>query len=69
MLYLLLLTHEINSIHPLSPIRGGKGSHRIYVKSGVFEILNFQNVKGMAKQYQVRQFLNVVDKYNLKIEE
>ena len=24
--------------------RGGKGSHRIYVRQGVMEILNFQNV-------------------------
>lgn len=45
--------------------RGGKGSHRIYVKDGVREMLNFQNVKGKAKPYQVKQFLKVVDKYKL----
>jgi len=28
--------------------RGGKGSHRIYVKQGVKELLNFQNVKGSS---------------------
>ncbi|MCK4491469.1 MAG: type II toxin-antitoxin system HicA family toxin [Candidatus Altiarchaeales archaeon] len=38
--------------------RGGKGSHRIYVKRDVREMLNFQNVKGKAKSYQV-------EKYNL----
>lgn len=32
--------------------RGGKGSHKIYVKEGTREMLNFQNVKGRAKPYQ-----------------
>jgi len=45
--------------------RGGKGSHRVYVREGIKEILNFQNVKGKAKPYQVRQLLKVIDKYNL----
>ncbi|OGQ04736.1 MAG: hypothetical protein A3F82_08245 [Deltaproteobacteria bacterium RIFCSPLOWO2_12_FULL_44_12] len=49
--------------------RGGKGSHRVYVKQGVFEILNFQNVGGKAKPYQVRQFVNIVDKYALRLED
>ena len=31
--------------------RGGKGSHRIFVRAGVREILNFQEVKGKAKPY------------------
>jgi hypothetical protein len=30
-------------------VRGGRGSHRIYVREGVEELLNFQNVKGKAK--------------------
>jgi hypothetical protein len=45
--------------------RGGKGSHRIYVKEGVREMLNFQDVGGKAKPYQVKQFLRVVESYNL----
>jgi predicted RNase H-like HicB family nuclease len=32
--------------------RGGKGSHRIYVKPGVRDLLNFQNAKGKAKPYK-----------------
>lgn len=36
--------------------KGGKGSHRVYGKEGVFEILNFQNVGGSVKPYQVKQF-------------
>ncbi len=45
--------------------RGGKGSHRIYVQEEVGEMLNFQNVGGKAKAYQVRQFIKIVEEYNL----
>jgi len=45
--------------------RGGKGSHRIFVKEGVREMLNFQEVKGKAKPYQVRQFIKIIERYNL----
>ena len=45
--------------------KGGKGSHRIFVKTGVRELLNFQNVKGKAKPYQVKQFLKIIEKYKL----
>jgi hypothetical protein len=49
--------------------RSGKGSHRVCVGEGVKEILNFQNVKGKVKPYQVRQLLKVIEKYNLLEEE
>lgn len=45
--------------------RGGKGSHRIFVKEGIRELLNFQNVKGKAKPYQVKQFVRIIEKHNL----
>ena len=45
--------------------RGGKGSHRIFVKEGIREMLNFQEVKGKAKPYQVRQFIKIIERYNL----
>jgi hypothetical protein len=45
--------------------RGGKGSHRIYVRDGVYELLNFQNVGGKAKSYQVKRFIKIVEKYGL----
>ena len=41
------------------------GGHRIYVKDGVREMLNFQNVKGKAKPYQVKQFLKIIGRYKL----
>ncbi|MDE3088599.1 MAG: type II toxin-antitoxin system HicA family toxin, partial [Chloroflexota bacterium] len=45
--------------------RGGKGSHRIYVRPGVRDLLNFQNAKGKAKPYQVKEFLKVIEQYHL----
>jgi len=45
--------------------RGGKGSHRIYVRPGVRDLLNFQNAKGKTKPYQVKQFLRLVEQHRL----
>ena len=46
-------------------LRGVRGSHRIYARSGIRELLNFQNVKGKAKPYQVRQLIGIIEKYSL----
>ena len=46
--------------------RKGTGSHRIYFRKGIIEILNFQNEGGWAKAYQVRQFIKVIEKYDLQ---
>ncbi len=43
-----------------------KGSHRIYVHPDVRELLNLQDLNGKAKAYQVRQFLRLVETYDLK---
>jgi len=45
--------------------RGGKGSHVVYERDGVEEILTFQNHKGMAKPYPVKQMFAVIGKYRL----
>ena len=45
--------------------KGGKGSHRIFVREGIKELLNLQDVRGKAKPYQVRQFIKLIEKYNL----
>ena len=42
-----------------------KGSHHIFVHPQVRELVNLQNVGGKAKPYQVRQFLHLVERYNL----
>ena len=45
------------------------GSHHIFSHPDVAELVNLQDVKGEAKPYQIRQFLRLVEKYNLKLEE
>ncbi len=43
-------------------------SHHIFGRSGIPEQLNLQDVNGKAKPYQIRQFLSIVERYNLKLE-
>jgi predicted RNA binding protein YcfA (HicA-like mRNA interferase family) len=45
--------------------RGGRGSHRVYTRDGVREIVNFQEVDGMAKSYQVKQLCKIIEDYSL----
>jgi len=45
------------------------GSHHIYVHPDVPEPLNLQEVDGKAKPYQIRQFLRLVELYDLKLGE
>ncbi len=45
------------------------GSHHIYVHDDVPELVNLQNVKGKAKPYQVKQLLQIIERYNLHIKE
>ena len=45
------------------------GSHHIFAHPAIPELLNLQQVKGEAKPYQIRQFLRVVEKYSLRLEE
>ena len=47
-----------------------KGSHHIYFKTGIIEIINLQSLKdGKAKAYQVKQVRNIILKYELHKEE
>jgi HicA toxin of bacterial toxin-antitoxin, len=43
-----------------------RGSHHIFTRDGVEEILNLQPHQGKAKPYQVRQVRRVILKYKLK---
>ena len=45
------------------------GSHHIFVHPEVQELVNIQSVAGEAKPYQIRQFLRLVERYNLKLED
>lgn len=42
-----------------------KGSHHIFYKEGIEEILNLQPLGNKAKAYQVKQVRNVIIKYKL----
>jgi hypothetical protein len=46
-----------------------RGSHHIFTKAGVEEILNLQPKGSKAKPYQVKQVRNVILKYRLAGEE
>jgi len=43
------------------------GSHHIFTHPQVRELVNLQEVSGKAKPYQVRQFLELVELYDLKL--
>lgn len=45
------------------------GSHHIFVHSDIPELVNLQDAKGQARPYQVKQFLKIVERYNLQLEE
>ena len=45
------------------------GSHHVFVHPQSREILSLQNACGEAKPYQIRQFLRLMEKYDLKIGE
>jgi predicted RNA binding protein YcfA (HicA-like mRNA interferase family) len=45
------------------------GSHHIFVHPEIAELVNLQEVRGEAKPYQIRQFLKLVERYNLSLED
>ena len=42
-----------------------RGSHHIFTKDGVAEILNIQSLGSKAKPYQIKQIRSVILKYKL----
>lgn len=46
-----------------------EGSHHIYQHDRIAEQLNLQEVGGEAKPYQIRQFLRLVERYDLRMKE
>ncbi len=45
------------------------GSHHIFVHPDIPELVNLQSVKNQAKPYQIKQFLRLVERYDLKLED
>ncbi len=46
-----------------------RGSHQTFFHPTIPEMLNLQPDRGEAKPYQVRQFLRLVERYNLRLED
>jgi len=46
-----------------------EGSHHIFVHPEIPELLNLQEIRGQAKVYQIRQFLKLVERYSLNLED
>lgn len=46
-----------------------RGSHAFYVNPRIKAVMNFQERKGMAKAYQVRQLLSSIDRHGLEMED
>lgn len=60
---LLRLVEAFGFVHARS-----SGSHRIYVHPQVPVPLNLQPFNGEAKPYQIKQFLELVEAYDLSME-
>lgn len=45
------------------------GSHHIFTHPGIPELVNLQEVHGQAKPYQIKQFLKLVERHNLVMED
>lgn len=45
------------------------GSHHIFKHPEVPELINIQNRNGQVAPYQIRQFLMIVEQYNLALED
>jgi len=51
-----------------TPLRT-KGGHHIFGRPGMEELVNVQDVGGQAKPCQIRQFLRLVERYNIGMED
>lgn len=45
------------------------GSHNIFTHAAIPEFLNIQNDRGKAKSYQINQFLTLIEKHDLGMED
>lgn len=50
-------------------LRSVRGSHHVFLHPGLRELINLQEVEGEAKPYQIRQFLRLVERYALELED
>jgi len=46
-----------------------RGSHHLFAHPAMPQLVSLQPLRGEAKPYQIRQFLRLVERYNLSLEE
>jgi predicted RNA binding protein YcfA (HicA-like mRNA interferase family) len=46
-----------------------EGSHHVFTHPTIKELVSLQEVREEAKPYQIRQFLRIVERYDLKLED
>lgn len=56
-------------LHHLGFAERVRGSHHIFVKSGIHDMINLQREGRLAKPYQVRQVRAVITAYGLTVDE
>lgn len=68
--------HNVSFAELTSPAEGFgfrlarvSGSHHIFTHPAIPELVNVQEVGGQAKPYQIRQFLRLIERYNLTLED
>jgi predicted RNA binding protein YcfA (HicA-like mRNA interferase family) len=45
------------------------GSHHIFTHPDIQELINLQDYKGHVKPCQIKQLIQIIEKYNLRLEE
>ena len=45
------------------------GNHHIFEHATLTELINLQEVGGEGKPYQIRQFLRLIERYDLRLED
>jgi predicted RNA binding protein YcfA (HicA-like mRNA interferase family) len=45
------------------------GSHHLFVRTDVPDIVNLQPRRGEVKAYQIREFVRLIEQYNLRLED
>ena len=50
-------------------LRRTSGSHHVFVHPDIRELITMQDARGQAKPYQIRQFLRLVERYALSMED
>ena len=46
-----------------------RGSHQVFGRPEVPELINLQDVGGQAKPYQLRQLVRLIERYDLELED